>query len=285
MANGGRGTARAIELPGRGTAYVREVEGPAGAPTIVLLHGLGATAGLNWRPSFGALSRHFRVVGIDQRGHGRGVPVGERFRLADCADDVAALADALGLERVIPVGYSMGGPIAQLTWRRHPDRVQGLVLCATACSFARARHQQAAMAFSPLLGLAVRSAPRRVWRSLARRALEERIGDPGVRTRVMQEVGGTDPAAVAEAGLALARFSSEGWIAEVDVPTAVVVTTRDEMVPARRQLRLANAISGATVHPVPGDHHVCVARPDLFVPALVDAALSVCARNEYVASA
>ncbi len=64
---------REVRLSGRGTTFVRELAGPAGAPTLVLLHGLAATGGLNWGPSFGPLSRVFRVVAIDHRGHGRGI--------------------------------------------------------------------------------------------------------------------------------------------------------------------------------------------------------------------
>ena len=58
------------------------------------------------------------------------------MRLADCADDMAALIDELGTGPVIAVGYSMGGPIAQLLWKRHPEKVAGLVLCATGPSSA-----------------------------------------------------------------------------------------------------------------------------------------------------
>ena len=47
------------------------------------------------------------------------------MRLADCADDVAALVDELGTGKVIAAGYSMGGPVAELLWRRHPDKVAG----------------------------------------------------------------------------------------------------------------------------------------------------------------
>ncbi len=143
-----RFTGRSVVLPGRGTTFIRETPGPARASTLVLLHGLGATGGLNWRPAFDSLSRSFRVVAIDHRGHGRGISIREPFRLADCADDVAALADTLELERFVPVGYSMGGPIAQLIWHRHPDRVAGLVLCATACSFAPAKRRRSVSAFT-----------------------------------------------------------------------------------------------------------------------------------------
>ena len=79
-----------IELPGRGTTFVRHVEGPPGAPTVLLLHGWIASGGLNWFNAFGPLSERFSVVAPDLRGHGRGLRTRRRFRLADCADDVAA---------------------------------------------------------------------------------------------------------------------------------------------------------------------------------------------------
>ena len=82
---------RFVELPSRGRTFVREHPGPHGAPTVVLLHGWTATAALNWRPSFGPLSDHFRVLALDHRGHGRGLRAADPFRLEDCADDVAAL--------------------------------------------------------------------------------------------------------------------------------------------------------------------------------------------------
>ena len=128
-----------IELAGRGTTFARVIDGPPGAPTVVLLHGWIASGGLNWFTAFGPLSQRYRVIAPDMRGHGRGIRSRRRFRLADCADDVAALLEHLGAEPAIVVGYSMGGPIAQLLWRRHPDRVAGLVLCATSYRFVRGR--------------------------------------------------------------------------------------------------------------------------------------------------
>src|SRR3954470_13108295 len=126
---------RRVDLPGRGTTFVREVAGPEGAPTVLLLHGLLASGGLNWFQAFAPMSEHFRVVALDHRGHARGLRTRSRFRLADCADDAAALIEALGTGPVIAVGYSMGGPIAQLLWKRHPELVAGLVLCATSDRF------------------------------------------------------------------------------------------------------------------------------------------------------
>ena len=48
---------------------------------------------------------------------------------------MAAAARTLGLERVVLVGYSMGSQVAQLVWRRHPELLSGLVLCAASRNF------------------------------------------------------------------------------------------------------------------------------------------------------
>ncbi len=97
---------RLAELPGRGITRVWECAGPPGAGTLVLIHGVACTAELNWGKVLAPLARHFRVVAADLRGHGDGIGAGSRFRLEDCADDIAALAGSLGIGRSVAVGYS-----------------------------------------------------------------------------------------------------------------------------------------------------------------------------------
>ena len=270
-----------MTLAGRGTTWVREVgTGRPGAPALLLLHGLTATAALNWGPSFEALGREFRTIALDHRGHGRGIrPSSLRgFRLEDCADDVIALADELGIDQLVAVGYSMGGPIAQLTWRRHPDRVAGLVLCATSRNFGRISQPALRLAMSGGVfgaAAAVRSMPRPVRRQIGMASMTWRRRALGLPDWVLQEVGRNDPAAVLEAVRALQRFDSSPWIGEVDVPAAVVMTTRDRLVPPERQQRLADSIPGASVWPVDGDHGVCAVEPRRFVPVLLKACRSV----------
>ena len=269
---------RRVELPGRGTTFVREVAGPRDpAATIVLLHGLSATGGLNWVWAFGPLGQRFRVVALDHRGHGRGIRT-RRFRLSDCADDVAALVDELGLGPVVVAGYSMGGPIAQLTWHRHQDKVAGMVLCATSRDFRGHPREQALFGLMPAVTLAASAVPAPARRLLQQRLLDSRLPDFAARDWVLDELSRNDPATVAQAALAIGRYSSHDWIGDVDVPTAVVVTTKDRLVPPHRQQKLADSIPGATVHPVAGDHGVCVAQPNLFVPALMAACRTVASR-------
>jgi 3-oxoadipate enol-lactonase len=262
---------------------VREVAGPPGAPALVLVHGMGATGALNWFTTFADLGREFRVVALDQRGHGRGVRCGLRgFRLDDCADDVVATADGLGIDRFVPVGYSMGGPVAQLVWRRHRERVAGLVLCATATSFRGGRQPDLAR-LAEMSGLtaaaaALRLVPTAVRRQMVAASVARRVTDPQIQAWLTAELSHHQPGAVVEAARALRQFSSGRWIGTVDVPTAVVVTTLDGLVPPARQFRMAAAIPGAEVVTVAGDHVVCADDPGQFVPALLRACRSVAAR-------
>lgn len=271
---------RHLELPGRGTTFVREVAGPPGAPTVLLLHGWTASADLNWFPSYWPLGRRFRVVAIDHRGHGRGIRSSRRFRLTDCADDAAAALRVLGIDRVIAVGYSMGGPVAQLLWHRHRALVGGLVLCATSRNFRG--HPRERMWFSVLPGLAAaaRITPPTVRRRVADRVLANRLEGGPLAGWAVDELRRNDPLVLAQAGHAIGGFSSHEWIGQVDVPTAVVVTEDDTVVPPHRQRKLAAAVPGATVHPVRGDHGVCVAAPGRFVPVLLDACSSVARRAD-----
>jgi 3-oxoadipate enol-lactonase len=267
---------RLVELPGRGVTRVWECAGPPGAGTLMLIHGVACTAELNWGKVLTPLAAHFRVIAADLRGHGDGIRAGSRFRLEDCADDVAALAAALGASTFTAVGYSMGGMVAQLVYRRHPSLVSGLVLCSTAASVGSAAQPLAAVALSaaaaglrwnPLLQLLSAEGPGL--------ALLGPIDDPATARWARAQLRRTTLASAVSAIQAACQFSSDGWIGQVDVPTAVVVTTRDRIVPASRQLRLARAIPGASVHEIDADHAVCITAPETCARTLLTACWSV----------
>ncbi len=270
---------RLVDLPGTGEAYVREIDGPPGAPTVMLLHGLTASTDLNWFECFATLGRHFRVIAVDHRGYGRGLSARSDggFSLEECADEAVAVASAVGVDHFIPVGYSLGGAVAQLVWRRHPKRVCGLVLCATSRSFLGSLRERILWRALPAWTLAVRLAP-----SLGRRyvgaTLIARFDNSPWREWATAELRRAAPAHMLAGARALGGFSSVAWIAGIDVPVAVVVTTDDILVPPDRQRALARAVVGATVHEVAADHGAPVSDPDQFVPALVEACKSVTER-------
>lgn len=272
---------RRVELPGRGMTFVRDVPGPEGAPTVILLHGLVASGGLNWFQAFKPLGRHFHVLAIDHRGHGRGLRTRRRFRLADCADDVAALMDVEGIDSAIVVGYSMGGPIAQLLWKLHPDKVAGLVLCATCDRFLPGRREQlvfvtamAAAAGSTRLGQAVAQVPVGLIQRQIPAAVRAR--PESFRKWASAEMRRHDWRLVAEAAAAIGTYDASRWIGDIDVPTAVVVTTDDKAVPPTDQARLVVGIRDASMHRIDDGHIACAQAS--FGPALTKAVRDVADR-------
>lgn len=270
---------RHVDLPGRGRTWVRELEGPPGAPTVLLLHGWTATSDLNWFGCYESLGRAYRVVALDHRGHGRGIRTRRLFRLDDCADDAAALVGELGLGPVIVVGYSMGGLVAQLLWKRHPAIVQALVLCATSRVFIRSLRERQRFALLGAAALASRVVPSGFTADTIARVINARSTAGPFEGWAADELRRNDWTTVLEAGRALGHFDSRPWIGDVDVPTAVVAPMRDTLVSPRRQVALARAIPGATLYPVQGDHTVCATHPHRFGPVLLDALADVSARS------
>ncbi len=268
---------RRAELPGRGVTRVWECAGPPGAETLMLIHGVTFTAELNWAKVFAPLSRQFRVIAIDLRGHGDGIRAGSRFRLEDCADDIAALAGVLGIGRFIAVGYSMGGMVAQLLYRRHPALVSGLVLCATARNVLGSPAEKLGALALPATAAALRWNPllHSVSAEILGMALLGPVDDPATARWARAQLSRTSLATAISAVQAVCEFSSHAWIGEVDVPAAVVVTARDRLVPVSRQMKLARAIPGASVHEVDADHAMCVTAPPVFAQALLQACRSV----------
>ena len=272
---------RMLELPGRGgSTYVTDTPGPAPeSPTVVLLHALGCTGLLTWYPAIEPLSRRYRVVTLDLRWHGQGIQ-GEKFSLYDCADDVAALIDVLELEDVIVVGYSMGSIVAQRVWRQHPDKVQGLVLCATTDRFRLSPQERFFFAGmeATMLGALGLSHSRTALRA-ARAAAEAVLEPTDIQDWALREFRSTSPWAVGQALAALGRHHSRPWLGKINVPTAVVVGTKDRVIPSDRQVSLARAIPGATIHDFAGGHASCVLGTEVFVPCLLEAVNTVNARR------
>lgn len=281
--------ARIVNVPGRGEVFLRDsgAEGThePGAPVIVLLHGWMFSADVTWFACYEQLASVGRVIAPDHRGHGRGLRPSEPFRLADVADDVAALLRHLDVGPVVAVGYSMGGTIAQLLWQRHPDVVGGLVLAATSATFsedARDRWTWRAMGgLQLLLRLLPRDAAERiahVQAGMRPRLRFSRLIHQDTPAEVVEllpwiigEMCRNSAEDAAEAGREMGRFDARGWLPEVDVPTAVIVTARDDLVPAGHQRDLADRVPGCLVQELPLDHDGVIARPDIFVPALVKA--------------
>ena len=265
---------RLVDVPGRGEMSVREAgpSRPTSRPTILLLHGWTLCADVNWFGMYAPLAHHGRVLAMDVRGHGRGLRSEQRFTLESAADDACALLRELDARPAVVVGYSMGGSIALLMWRRHPESVAGLVLQSTALQWQAAFHERILWRSMAVLEYVLRLGVARglIGRYLLAAAEKNPDLRPVLPWLTAEALRG-DPSAIAEAGRRLSAFDARSYAAQVDVPTAVIVSRRDRLVAAARQRELADAIPGAKRLEVDVAHDGWLVEPDVACDAIASA--------------
>lgn len=266
--------ARTVRVPGRGEFFLRDGGGD-GQP-VLLLHGWMVSADLNWWGAYRDLvAAGYRVLAIDHRGHGRGLRPMTPFRIQDCADDAAAVLRALDAAPALVAGYSMGGAIAQTLARDHPGVVEGLVLSGTAQHWQDPRTQRAFKALG-LLGFALSLAPRFTYGLGFRRV---GVGKDAQSAWIRSELMRNEARDIVEAGRELGRFDSRPWLGDLRAPVAVVLTTRDELVPPRKQRALAQA-ARAQVFEVALSHLELSWRGEAYNPSLLAALEAVSSRRQ-----
>lgn len=264
-------------LPGRGEIFYRHHQhADTNAPTLLLLHGWTASADLQWYTVYERLSERYSFVAVDHRGHGRGMRSLEPFRLEDCADDAIALSQALGIDHVIPVGYSMGGPIGLLIAQRHPEHVAALVLAATAMEWQSTWRDRLDWSFLPIGETVFRSRAVSVVTAFWARLMSRKERLPNQQW-VRSELRRSDPRALVQAGRALKHFDARAFAETVTIPAAMVITTKDRLVKPSKQHALAEAIH-ATIVEMPGDHLCNMLQGPAFADRLREAVDKVCER-------
>ena len=262
---------RVTYVPGRGEMFVRGADAPAGAPPVLLLHGWTASADVTWFPVYPLLAPNHHVLAVDHRGHGRGIRGELPFSLEACADDAAALLDLLGVSGAVVAGYSMGGAIALLMWRRRPDLVSGLVLAGTALDWRESLSERLRWRLLMLLDVTMRTGTGDgfVQRYLREAMLEAPEVAP-LRAWVGGELKRGYSRDVAAAGRALSHFDARPYASSIDVPCATVVNSRDRLVRPRKQEELARAVGGHVVS-VDADHDAPLVRSKEFAAAVAEA--------------
>jgi pimeloyl-ACP methyl ester carboxylesterase len=224
---------------------------------VLLLHGWAGTAELNWSHAYGPLAAAgYRIIAVDLPGHGKGAR-DTPFTLEGTADAAAQLVRNSGVSKVVVVGHSMGGSIALLFAHRHPGLTAGLVLMATQAVWPGIPPRWLIRSAGHLAALAPKLVLCRGARSLLGSDLSRNYW-------INEELRGTSIRHLAEALAAMRQFDAKPWLADIRVPTVVLVTTLDTQVSPERQRRLAAAIPGAKVLDVAIDHSDPPSRPGLF---------------------
>jgi pimeloyl-ACP methyl ester carboxylesterase len=238
-----------VRAYGLDIAYERVGEGPP----LVFVHGAAGDSRM-WQPQHAALADEFTVVAWDEPGAGRSSDVPADFGLADYADCLAALIEALALGPAHVAGLSWGGTLVLELYRRHPGRVATLILADTYAGWkgslpeeevqarvAGARQMLAAPAeeFDPTLpGLFA--------------------GDPPADfVALLEEIAAAvRPDTLRTQLFVMAEADQRDLLPHIAVPTLLIWGELDARSPLNVAQQLEHAIPDAKLHVIPGAGHV-----------------------------
>jgi len=254
-------------------------------PPLVLVHGACVDHWM-WDPQVEHLATRYRVIRYDLRGHGKTRTLDKRpYTVALLADDLAALLDALGVERAIVCGASLGGMVGQSFAVAHPQRLLALVLVGTAISTSLTWSDKLQRVLFPrwlmpamfrLLGVG-RFVRFSFWLAAVTRS-EAWLGhDPATRRYVAETMLRMDAAACTDIYRAVYDFGPVD-LASIAAPTLIVNGEHEGRGVFRHAAEMERRIASAEAVVIPGAGHLAnMERPDAFnraVARFLDRALT-----------
>ncbi|MFD9909589.1 alpha/beta fold hydrolase [Streptomyces sp. NPDC059063] len=226
------------------STYARTTAGPKAGPTLLLAHGAGGSFAANYGPIIEDLTKTHRAVGIDYPGTGATPRSTAPLDLDTLADELIAAADAESADTFTLVGYSLGAPVAIRAATRHPDRVTALALTAP---FAHPDNRLTLTA--------------RTWRDLAASGERDILAEflvplalspaalealsPQELAATLRGTADTLPEGTEEHVDLASRVDVRADLPQISVPTLVITTTEDRLVPPTLHREVAAGIAGA----------------------------------------
>ena len=233
-------------------------EGPRDGRALVFINALGSDLRI-WDDAARILSRDFRIVRYDKRGHGLSELGPDRRDMADYARDLSDLLDRLAVERATIVGLSMGGLIAQELCRQRPQLFAALVLSDTAAKIGNDESWDARIAEIERGGIeAIADSILERWFTADFRVgrRDELIGWRTMLTRTPRQ------GYVSACG-ALKRADLRPHAGAIAVPTLCLVGEEDGSTPVALVRELAGMIPGARFEIIARAGHVpAIERPE-----------------------
>lgn len=239
---------------------------------ILFVHGFPLDRSL-WRHQRVALSTRCRCLVPDLRGFGES-SVRAPFSVDQYADDLALLMDRLEIDDAIVCGLSMGGYIAMAMWRRHADRIRGLVLCDTKASAdseaARGKREEMIAVATAEGSGAVASRQIGAVLGASTRARHPEIEAEVLAMMSRQPVGGV----VGALGALRDRPDSRSTLSSISVPTLVIVGEEDTVTPvadAEEMMALLPAVARPRLERIANAGHLsCLERPAAVTHAIAE---------------
>lgn len=241
----------------RQVKLVSSLDGPSGdeAPVLVLGNPIGTTRDV-WSHQVPVLSRYFRVLRFEARGHGAlgaqsPTPPGP-YTMAELGTDVLAMLNEYGFTRVGYAGVSLGGMIGLWLAANTPERIASLAVCCAALTplpSAQSWHERAALVRSDgMAALADTVVPRWFTPSFLSRS-------PGEVAAVVAMLQGTSPEGYAGCGEAIASMDLRPLLGSVRTPTLVLSGAEDPAAPPSVGAATALGIPGSRLTVVQAASH------------------------------
>jgi 3-oxoadipate enol-lactonase / 4-carboxymuconolactone decarboxylase len=245
------------------------VDGPAGAPYLVLLNSVGSATPM-WEPCVAPLAEHFQLVRVDARGHGESppAPAPGRTTIADLGADVLGVLDALGADRVHLAGLSLGGMTGMWLAVHHPARIARLGLLCTSAYLPpasnwtdRASAVRAAGSLEPIADAVL---GRWTTPGLAAR-------DPELVAGLRAMLTGVHAESYAQCCEAIAAMDQRADLPRIASPTLVIGAHQDPATPPDHQREIAAGIPGARLELLDDCAHIAtVEQPGRVAALLLD---------------
>lgn len=240
------------------------MDGPADAPVVILSNSLG-TAMAMWDPQVEVLSRQFRVLRYDTRGHGASaVPTGA-YGLDRLGRDVLELADGLGIDSFAFCGLSLGGMTGQWLGWRAPERLDALVIANSSPFMGPPSAWDARIDTVMAQGLeSISDAVVERWFTEGFRA------QPANTAGILEVLGQTDPAGYAGCCAAIRDMDMRPVLPLVQARTLVIGGTQDPATPPEHTALLVEGIAGAQCVMLEASHLSNLEQIEAFNDALMD---------------
>ncbi len=255
-----------MRVTANGISVNYTLDGPAGAPVVTLSHSLATTLAM-WDPQLPALTKRYRVLRYDTRGHGGTDSPRGAYTLDELAEDARALLAVLGVAKTHWVGLSMGGMIGQTLVLKAPDLFASLVLCDTSSRvpaemrgawderIRNAETQGMEPLVEPTLGR---------WFTPGFREKRPEVVEP-----VRAMIRGTSPAGYVGCCHAISRLDLTDRLAAVTLPTLIIVGEDDQGTPVAASQAMHERIRGSRLVVLKSASHLSnVEQPDAFTRAL-----------------
>ena len=256
-----------ITLPELNIAY--EEQG-SGIP-LLFIHGFPLNRQM-WRPQIAALSASAHVLAPDLRGHGETMPTPAPYSMDMLADDCAAFLEATGVSQpVVVCGMSMGGYITLAFYRRHRERVAGLILAATRAS---ADTPEGKANRDKSVGQVRELGIRPVVDSMLPKMMAPTTyaAHPDLVSHVKEIMEATSPEVMVGALLGLKeRPDSTAMLAQIDVPILILHGLDDQLIPFKEAEVMHAGIRNSQLHLLQDAGHLLnLEQPALFNQVLSD---------------